>query len=196
MLKAVAVFVMILIALLWVFFIQKDKKTKKIIGIGIAIYLMATGIAAVGIGFTVVTVLATHTSILESQIDRQPEEYDSFDGSFHMYVAVEEDTEHSIHYVNSHIYDTVTREEVLCVGYRAFDFHWVKWEKESNNFWLYSGDLGTFCYRYQGNNAWKRYTFIIDEDGDYLLKGEYNNDVIDIEDIPISERLMEDRDED
>lgn len=191
MLKAVAAFVVILIALLWTFFIQKDKKTKKIIGIGIVLYLVAAGIAAVGIGVTVATVLVAHTSILESQIDRQPEEYDSFDGSFHMYVAVEEDTEHSIHYVNSHIYDSVTGEEALCVGYRAFDFQWVKWEKESNNFWLYSGDLGTFCYRYQGNNMWERYMFIIDKDGDYLLKGEHDNDVIDIEDVPISERLME-----
>ena len=93
----------------------------------------------------------------------------SYDEAYVMNVLVElvEDTpENQLHYVNIIILDNDTGEEVYAIRneYRAFDFHWVKWEKDSYDFSLYSGDLGTFCYEYQGDDTWERH--VIEEEAE------------------------------
>lgn len=86
-------------------------------------------------------------------------EYDSFDGHYTMYMVVEEDYT-KLHYVNISLVDNIMEEEVFSIKneYRAFDFHWVVWENKSYNFWLKSGDIGTFYYEFKGdNNTWIKY---------------------------------------
>ena len=81
------------------------------------------------------------------------EEQYTYDGAYKMVVEYERVPELS--YVNVKIYDEKKNEEVYLLHntYRAWDFKWITWEKESHNFWIKSGDLGTFCYEY-GNNNW------------------------------------------
>lgn len=81
------------------------------------------------------------------------EEKTTYDGAYKMVVELERGPELS--YVNVKIYDEKKNEEVYLLhnAYRAWDFKWITWEKESHNFWIESGDLGTFCYEY-GYNDW------------------------------------------
>ena len=78
--------------------------------------------------------------------------------------------------INIIILDNDTGDEVYAIRnvYRAFDFHWVKWEKDSYNFSLYSGDLGTFDYEYQGDDTWERH--VIEEEAN--LTGGYRRAVV------------------
>lgn len=105
--------------------------------------------------------------------DRVPEVFISFDESYCIRVVVDENIHDSVHYVNVIIYDNVTDEEVFSIRdeYRAFDFHWVTWENENNNFWIKSGDLGIFYYEYEGNNVWEKYSLSRENNEFFLVRG-------------------------
>ncbi|MBQ9990835.1 MAG: hypothetical protein IJP31_07825 [Lachnospiraceae bacterium] len=83
------------------------------------------------------------------------EEKVTYDGAYKMVVELEEASD--LHYINIRIVDEKTKEEVYWIDhvYRAWDFQWITWEKESYHFWIKSGDLGTFCYEYTGN-GWEK----------------------------------------
>ena len=60
--------------------------------------------------------------------------------------------------------------------YRDFDFQWVVWEKENYNFWIKSGDLGTFYYEFQNSEkTWIKYRLEINNTGNYILYGDKKN---------------------
>lgn len=91
------------------------------------------------------------------------EEYDSFDGHYTIRLSVEKDDYMKLHYANVALLDCITGEEIFSINneYRAWDFHWVVWENESYNFWLKSGDVGTFCYEFQSDNkTWLKYAVV------------------------------------
>ena len=87
-------------------------------------------------------------------------EYDSYDGLYTIRLLVEEDDYIKLHYNNVSLLDNSTKVEVFSIKneFRAFDFHWIVWENESYNFWLKSGDMGTFYYELQSDNkTWIKY---------------------------------------
>lgn len=72
-----------------------------------------------------------------------------------------------------YLQDNTTGEDVFYIKnqYRAFDFQWVIWENDSHNFWLKSGDLGTFYYEYQcDNEGWIKYGVVKTEKQYYVLR--------------------------
>ena len=123
------------------------------------VLLLILGIACVVISIPFWIVVGWHlkmTNFKEGVVG----EYDSFDGHYTIQLSVEEDDYIKMHYANVSLIDNITGEEIFCIKneYRAFDFHWVVWENENYNFWLKSGDIGTFCYEFQNNNeTWIRY---------------------------------------
>jgi len=101
------------------------------------------------------------------------EEYDSFDGRYTLRLSIEEDDYSKVHYANVFLQDNTTGEDVFYIKnqYRAFDFQWVIWENDSHNFWLKSGDLGTFYYEYQcDNEGWIKYGVVKTEKQYYVLR--------------------------
>lgn len=108
--------------------------------------------------------------IPSSEMEGLPKEAVSYDDKYNM--NVKQETAHEMHFVNIEITDRITGETVYLIenGYRAFDFGWVTWENESNNFWVKSGDLGTFCYCYK-NGQWEKYDFCNTDNGYVLEKG-------------------------
>lgn len=106
------------------------------------------------------TVVRWHYETINSNIERYPEEFDSYDGKYTLQTFVEEGKEGSspIHYVNILIVDNTTGKEALSIEkvYRVFDFHWAMWETDSYNFWLKSGDIGTSYYEYQEDGVWEK----------------------------------------
>ena len=90
-----------------------------------------------------------------------------------MNVLVEENSQDKVSYVNVTICSE-DMQEIYCIKneYRAFDFHWVTWERESNSFWLRSGDLGTFYYDFLGDGKWEKYSLIKENDEYFLAKGD------------------------
>ncbi|MCM1425809.1 MAG: hypothetical protein NC118_04320 [Eubacterium sp.] len=112
-----------------------------------------------GVGAYLVYIAAyAHTEALNAQIERHPEEFDSYDGKYTIRTSAEEDESVSVHYVNIAVVDNILEKEVFSIQkvYRAFDFGWVQWEDESYNFRIKSGDLGTFCYEYQKDGVWEK----------------------------------------
>ena len=104
------------------------------------------------------TVVRWHYGTINSNIERYPEEFDSYDGKYILKTLVEYDESVPVHYVNILIDDNTTGEEVLSIEkvYRVFDFHWAMWETDSYNFWLKSGDIGTSYYEYQEDGTWEK----------------------------------------
>ncbi len=101
------------------------------------------------------------------------EEYDSFDGRYTLRLSIEEDDYSKVHYANVFLQDNTTGEDAFYIKnqYRAFDFQWVIWENDSHNFWLKSGDLGTFYYEYQcDNEGWIKYGVVKTEKQYYVLR--------------------------
>ena len=83
-----------------------------------------------------------------------------------------------MYYDNMIIIENITGKKVFCIKneYRDFDFQWVVWEKENYNFWIKSGDLGTFCYEFQGDEkTWIKYKLEIDNKGNYILFADEKN---------------------
>lgn len=136
--------------------------------ISLIVLLLAAGAAGIYMIHSVISYMSfiTKNPAVEDQI------LYSYDKAYVMNVLVEYEPTVSIHYVNIIILDNITGEEVYAIrnGYRAFDFHWVKWEEESYNFSLYSGDLGTFLYEYQ-DGIWERH--ILSEYDDFGENQEY-----------------------
>ncbi|MDE7000488.1 MAG: hypothetical protein K2P73_09360 [Lachnospiraceae bacterium] len=116
------------------------------------------------------------------------EEYDSFDGHYTLRLSIDEDDYIKLHYANVSLQDNITGEEVFFIKneYRAFDFQWVVWENGSHNFWLKSGDLGTFYYEFQSDNeVWIKYGVVKTEKKYYVLRERMGGIVkkIDIEEV-------------
>lgn len=145
------------------------KLKKEIIVFWVIIILLIGGICI----YILYTIKNVHEQILNFQKDRLPEVFISFDNSYCMRVVVDENIHDSVHYVNVIIYDNATEEEVFSIRdeYRAFDFHWVSWENANNNFWIKSGDLGIFCYEYEGSNVWEKYSLLKENDEYFLVRG-------------------------
>lgn len=148
---------------------MKKKIKKEIIAFVVIILLVIVGICI----YILFTIKNVHEQILNSQKDRLPEVFISFDESYCMRVVVDENVHDSVHYVNIVICDNATEEEVFSIRdeYRVFDFYWVSWENENNNFWIKSGDLGIFCYEYKGSNVWEKYSMSKENDEYFLVKG-------------------------
>ncbi|MCM1251228.1 MAG: hypothetical protein NC321_00240 [Clostridium sp.] len=135
--------------------IPKTRKPFKIILIIVTVLLFFI----LGIGaYTAYIVTRAHNEALNAQIERHPEEYDSYDGQYTIRTSVEEDASVSVHYVNIAVVDNTLAKEVFSIQkvYRAWDFGWVMWEDESYNFRVKSGDLGTFRYEYQEDGSWEK----------------------------------------
>ena len=133
-------------------------KRKKVIKIALIILIILLLLAfAVG-AYLIYTVVRWHNETITSNIERYPEEFDSYDGKYTLQTYVEYDESVPIHYVNILIVDNTTGEEVLSIErvYRVFDFHWAMWETDSYNFQLKSGDIGTSYYEYQEDGTWKK----------------------------------------
>ncbi len=158
-------------------------KRKRVIKIAVIILVILLLLAlAIGL-YLIYTVVRWHYETITTNIERYPEEFDSYDGKYTLQTVVEEGEEGSgtIHYVNILIVDNTIGEEVLSIErvYRVFDFHWAIWETDSYNFWLKSGDIGTSYYEYQEDSVWKEYTLVI-SDGKYQLREHYGKDGIEI----------------
>lgn len=167
---------------------MKRKKLLKAAVITLAVILLL----ALGIGvYLVYAVLTFHKEALAAQIARHPEEFSSYDGKYSIRTAIEEDKSVSVHYVNVLVFDESTEQEVFSMKreYRAFDFGWVIWERNSYNFWLKSGDLGIFYYEYQENGSWVKYA-LVRKDGKYQLQSHDSREkTMDIEYEDIIKRL-------
>lgn len=152
----------------------------------IILLLLALAIGA----YLFYTVVRWHYETINSNIERYPEEFDSYDGKYTLKALVEYDESVPIHYVNILIVDNATGEEVLSIEsvYRVFDFHWAMWETDSYNFWLKSGDIGTSYYEYQEDGTWKEYA-LVTSDGKYQLQENYGKEGIEIPYEDIIERL-------
>ena len=158
-------------------------KRKKVIKTAVII-LMILLLLAFAIGaYMIYTVVRWHYETIATNIERYPEEFDSYDGKYTLQTVVEEGEEGSgtIHYVNILIVDNTIGEEVLSIErvYRVFDFHWAIWEKDNYNFWLKSGDIGTFYYEYQEDGGWKKYA-LVTSDGKCQLQDNYRTEGIEI----------------
>ena len=129
-------------------------------------------VALLGGLYALWAVTSMHTQVLNAQKNRPPEHIESFDGSYCMNVVTEENGQDKVSYVNVTICSE-DMQEIYCIKneYRAFDFHWVTWERESNSFWLRSGDLGTFYYDFLGDGKWEKYSLIKENDVYFLAKG-------------------------
>ena len=104
--------------------------------------------------------------------------YKSFDESYTLQLLIEEDIQTHMYYDNMIIIENITGKKVFSIKneYRDFDFQWVVWEKENYNFWIKSGDLGTFCYEFQGDEkTWIKYKLEIDNKGNYILFADEKN---------------------
>ena len=133
-------------------------KRKKAIKAAVIILIILLLLAfAVG-SYLIYTVVRWHNETITSNIERYPEELDSYDGKYTLQTYIEYDESVPIHYVNILIVDNTTGEEVLSIErvYRVFDFHWAMWETDSYNFQLKSGDIGTSYYEYQEDGTWKK----------------------------------------
>ena len=133
-------------------------KRKKVIKAAVIILIILLLLAfAVG-SYLIYTVVRWHNETITSNIERYPEELDSYDGKYTLQTYIEYDESVPIHYVNILIVDNTTGEEVLSIErvYRVFDFHWAMWETDSYNFQLKSGDIGTSYYEYQEDGTWKK----------------------------------------
>ena len=133
-------------------------KRKKVIKIALIILIILLLLAfAIG-AYLIYTVVRWHNETITSNIERYPEELDSYDGKYTLQTYVEYDESVPIHYVNILIVDNTTGEEVLSIErvYRVFDFHWAMWETDSYNFQLKSGDIGTSYYEYQEDGTWEK----------------------------------------
>ncbi len=113
---------------------------------------------------------------------------DSFDGQYTIQLSVEEDDYIKLHYANVTVLDNDTGEVVFSIKneYRAFDFQWVVWKNETYNFWLKSGDIGTFYYEFQSDNkTWKKYSVTKEDTKYYTLSDSIKGNKIraDIEDV-------------
>lgn len=152
-----------------------------------ALLLLALGICA----YIIYIVVSVHTEILTSQIERHPEEFNSYDGKYTIQTVVEEDKSVPIHYVNVIVFDNTVGKEVFSIRkeYRVFDFCWVAWEDDNYNFWLESGDLGIFYYEYQEDNTWKKYALVKEEEKYQLQLNGYRKETIDIEYEDLIKRL-------
>lgn len=138
-------------------------------------------------------VISMHTQILYTQKNRPPKHIESFDGCYCMNVFVKENSQDKVSYVNVTICSEA-KQEIYCIKneYRAFDFHWVTWEKESNSFWLRSGDLGIFYYDFLGDGKWEKYSLIKENDVYFLSKGYGENRTKEkIDEKEILERIPE-----
>lgn len=146
----------------------KSRAWEKFFLIGIILILIAFGAFL----YVLKVIKDVHTQILSVSKSRQFEDTESFDGSYCMHVDVEENIQDKVSYVNVIIYNEIS-EEVYKIEneYRAFDFHWVTWERESNSFWIKSGDLGTFYYEFQEGDGWEKYSLIKRNDKYFLSKG-------------------------
>ena len=139
-------------------------KRKKIIKAAVIILIILLLLALAIGAYLFYTVVRWHYETINYSIERYPEEFDSYDGKYTLQTVVEEGEAEAgrgtIHYVNILIVDNTTREEVLSIErvYRVFDFHWAVWETDSYNFWLKSGDIGTFYYEYQEDGTWEKYS--------------------------------------
>lgn len=148
---------------------MKNKKKSIIIIILIMLIMLIMLILATGV-YIIYNVVGYMTYITKNPAIENQTLY-SYDEAYVMNVLVElvENTPDSqMHYVNIIILDSDTGEEVYAIRnvYRAYDFHWVNWEKDSYNFSLYSGDLGTFCYEYQGDDTWERHVIEKESEND------------------------------
>ena len=133
-------------------------KRKKVIKAAVIILIILLLLAfAVG-SYLIYTVVRWHNETITSNIERYPEDLDSYDGKYTLQTYIEYDESVPIHYVNILIVDNTTGEEVLSIErvYRVFDFHWAMWETDSYNFQLKSGDIGTSYYEYQEDGTWKK----------------------------------------
>ena len=135
-------------------------KRKKVIKTAVIILIILLLLALAIGAYLFYTVVRWHYETINSNIERYPEKFDSYDGKYTLQTVVEEGEEGSapIHYVNILIVDNTTGEEVLSIErvYRVFDFHWAMWETDSYNFRLKSGDIGTSYYEYQEDGTWKK----------------------------------------
>ena len=135
---------------------NRKKVIKAVVIILIILLLLVLAIGA----YLFYTVVRWHYETINSNIERYPEEFDSYDGKYTLQTVVEEGEvgRGTIHYVNILIVDNTTGEEVLSIErvYRVFDFHWAMWETDSYNFQLKSGDIGTSYYEYQEDGTWKK----------------------------------------
>lgn len=141
---------------------KRKRAIKTVVIILIILLLLALAIGA----YLFYSVVRWHYETIKSNIERYPEEFDSYDGKYTLQTVVEEREGEvgsgTMHYVNILIVDNSTGEEVLSIErvYRVFDFHWAMWETDSYNFWLKSGDIGTFYYEYQEDGTWEKYELI------------------------------------
>lgn len=129
---------------------KKVVKTAVIIIIILLLFAFAIG------GYMIYAVYRWHTETIVSNMERYPEEFDSYDGKYTIRTFVEKDESVPIHYVDILITDNNAGEEVFSIErvYRVFDFHWVLWEDDSYNFRIKSGDVGAFYYEYQEDGSW------------------------------------------
>ena len=135
---------------------KRKRAIKAAVIILIILLLLALAIGA----YLIYAVARWHTETINSNIERYPEEFDSYDGKYTLQTFVEEGKEGNspIHYVNILIVDNTTGEEELSIErvYRVFDFHGAMWETDSYNFWLKSGDIGTSYYEYKEDGTWEK----------------------------------------
>ncbi len=150
-------------------------------------------LGVLGIGFYIFYIVVTfQKEILDNQQQRFPQMLESPDGVYTLCAFVAEDFEMDIHYVNIAIVENATKEEVFKVEniYRMYDFHWVAWENISDNFWIKSGDLGTFCYKYQENGRWEKYVLRAENGKYWLFQDGGSGENINLEEL--AQRLQED----
>lgn len=73
------------------------------------------------------------------------------------YFAIQEvEYINDVNYIKVCIYETET-DELVSYFYsaRSRDFWGICWENDSYNIWTQSGDIGTYCYKYE-DMQWKR----------------------------------------
>ena len=133
-------------------------KRKKVIKAALIILIILLLLALAIGAYLIYAVVRWHNETITSNIERYPEELDSYDGKYTLKTLVEYDESVPIHYVNILIVDNTAGEEVLSIEsvYRVFDFHWAMWETDSYNFQLKSGDIGTSYYEYQEDGTWEK----------------------------------------
>lgn len=139
---------------------QMRKKLLFLFGsISIVLFVFAIGY--------MISVIAVLDEMKTNQNENYPDSI-SGDGRYKMQVAVEE-LEGS-KYAQIVVRDNLSDDEIFIVEetYRTFDLKWLTWESNTNNFWVKSSDVGTFCYVYCDNEKWEKCN-LKRKDGSYFL---------------------------
>lgn len=108
----------------------------------------------------------------------------SYDGRYKMQVTAEELA--GSKYAQIVITNNSSDEEVFIVekAYRTFDLKWITWENNTNNFWVKSSDVGTFCYVYCEDEEWKKYSLKRKDDSFFMVNCVTNEqEMVRLEDL-------------